>query len=211
MDLTNFVSFCLFAFASAFTPGPNNLMLAASAATFGFRATWPHILGITVGFNLMVIVSLLGLNELFFNFPIIYSISRYAAFLFLLYLTWRIATASAPQHPPATEPQETTGSQPIGFWSGALFQIINPKAVIVIISAITAYTDVSDGISASHMTFAGIFLFVTITSTTLWSYGGSLIGRSLSNPSHLKAFNLVMAGLLLAAVAPVMLTSLALS
>ena len=74
MDLTNFVSFCLFAFASAFTPGPNNLMLAASAATFGFRATWPHILGITVGFNLMVIVSLLGLNELFFNYSIFLNI-----------------------------------------------------------------------------------------------------------------------------------------
>ena len=211
MELTNFVSFCLFAFTSAFTPGPNNLMLAASAATFGFRATWPHILGITVGFNLMVVVSLLGLNELFSTFPTVYIISRYAAFLFLLHLTWKIATAAAPQHPATTEPQATTSSQPIGFWSGALFQIINPKAVIVIISAITAYTDVSDGISASHMTFAGIFLFVTITSTTLWSFGGSLIGRALSNPMHLKVFNLVMAGLLLGAVAPVILTSLALS
>ena len=211
MELTNFVSFCLFAFTSAFTPGPNNLMLAASAATFGFRATWPHILGITVGFNLMVIVSLLGLNELFSTFPMIYGIARYAAFLFLVYLAWRIATASAPQNLNTTGPQATSASRPIGFWSGALFQIINPKAVIVIISAITAYTDVSDGISASHVTFAGIFIFVTITSTTLWSYGGSLIGRALSNPKHLKAFNLIMAGLLLAAVAPVMLTSLALS
>ena len=71
MEVSNFVSFCPFAVVSAFTPGPNNIMLAASAATFGFRATWPHILGITVGFNLMVVAGLLGLNELLSSFPLV--------------------------------------------------------------------------------------------------------------------------------------------
>ena len=208
MEVSNFASFCLFAVISAFTPGPNNMMLAASAATFGFRATWPHILGITVGFNLMVVAGLLGLNELFSAFPLIYNTARYAAFCFLLYLCWKIATATAPQTVSDESASITTASQPIGFWSAAIFQMVNPKAVIVIVSAITAYTDVSDSLSITHIAIAGVFVFVTITSTTLWSYAGSMIGRLLENQRQIRLFNIIMAGLLLAALAPVMLASL---
>jgi threonine/homoserine/homoserine lactone efflux protein len=208
MEVSNFASFCLFAVISAFTPGPNNMMLAASAATFGFRATWPHILGITVGFNLMVVAGLLGLNELFSAFPLIYNTARYAAFCFLLYLCWKIATATAPQTVSDESARITTASQPIGFWSAAIFQMINPKAVIVIVSAITAYTDVSDSLSITHIAIAGVFVFVTITSTALWSYAGSMIGRLLENQRQLRLFNIIMAGLLLAALAPVILASM---
>ena len=183
-------------------------MLAASAATFGFRATWPHILGITVGFNLMVVVGLLGLNELFSAFPLVYNTARYAAFCFLLYLCWKIATATAPQTVSDESASITTASQPIGFWSAAIFQMVNPKAVIVIVSAITAYTDVSDSLSIIHVAIAGVFVFVTITSTALWSYAGSMIGRLLENQRQLRLFNIIMAGLLLAALAPVMLASM---
>ena len=208
MEVSNFASFCLFAVISAFTPGPNNMMLAASAATFGFRATWPHILGITVGFNLMVVAGLLGLNELFSAFPLIYNTARYAAFCFLLYLCWKIATATAPQTVSDESASITTASQPIGFWSAAIFQMINPKAVIVIVSAITAYTDVSDSLSITHIAIAGVFVFVTITSTALWSYAGSTIGRLLENQRQLRLFNIIMAGLLLASLAPVILASM---
>jgi len=211
MEVSNFASFCLFAVISAFTPGPNNMMLAASAATFGFRATWPHILGITVGFNLMVVAGLLGLNELFSAFPLIYNTARYAAFCFLLYLCWKIATATAPQTVSDESASITTASQPIGFWSAAIFQMVNPKAVIVIVSAITAYTDVSDSLSITHIAIAGVFVFVTITSTTLWSYAGSMIGRLLENQRQIRLFNIIMAGLLLAALAPVMFASIKLT
>ena len=86
--------------------------------------------------------------------------------------------------------------------------MVNPKAVIVIVSAITAYTDVSDSLSITHIVIAGVFVFVTITSTALWSYAGSMIGRLLENQRQLRLFNIIMAGLLLAALAPVMLASM---
>lgn len=94
-EVSDFSSFRLFAVVSAFTPGPNNITLAASAATFGFRATWPHILVITVGFNLLFVAGFLGLNELFSTFPLVCSIARYAAFCFLLYLCWKTRASYA--------------------------------------------------------------------------------------------------------------------
>ena len=54
-----------FAFVTSITPGPNNLMLLASGVNFGFRRTLPHMLGIGVGFTLMVAVVGLGLGEVF--------------------------------------------------------------------------------------------------------------------------------------------------
>ena len=44
------LALALFAFATSVTPGPNNLMLLASGANFGFRRSIPHMLGIATGF-----------------------------------------------------------------------------------------------------------------------------------------------------------------
>ena len=45
-----------FAFVSSITPGPNNLMLSASGIVFGFNRTLPHLLGVAVGFTLLLFV-----------------------------------------------------------------------------------------------------------------------------------------------------------
>ena len=46
-----FFAMASFAFVMAFTPGPNNVMLTASAANFGFVPSIPHMLGVTLGFS----------------------------------------------------------------------------------------------------------------------------------------------------------------
>ena len=40
-----------FAFVTSITPGPNNLMLAASGFAFGVRRTLPQLAGIPAGFG----------------------------------------------------------------------------------------------------------------------------------------------------------------
>jgi len=49
-----------FALATSITPGPNNIMLTASGANFGFRRTIPHMLGVAIGFTVMVLAIGLG-------------------------------------------------------------------------------------------------------------------------------------------------------
>ena len=44
------------------TPGPNNLLLAASGVNFGLRRTLPMMLGITFGCALQCLKSLNGLR-----------------------------------------------------------------------------------------------------------------------------------------------------
>ncbi len=96
MDAASTAAFALFAAVAAFTPGPNNVMLAASGATFGFRGTIPHILGIIVGFGLLVLAGGFGFAGLLAAFPAAHTLLRVAGILFLLYLAWRIGTAGRP-------------------------------------------------------------------------------------------------------------------
>ena len=69
MDATTFTAFVVAAIPGFFTPGPNNLMLMASSAKFGFRRTIPHGLGVAIGFALMVVLVGLGLGEVFARLP----------------------------------------------------------------------------------------------------------------------------------------------
>ena len=84
------------------TPGPNNVMVAASGANFGYRATVPHILGISLGFPSMLLLVGLGLGELFERYPLVHQGIRLAGTGYLAYLAWRIARFA----PAASDPRD---------------------------------------------------------------------------------------------------------
>ncbi|MCD8547228.1 MAG: hypothetical protein LRY38_01995 [Aeromonadaceae bacterium] len=54
-----------FALVSSITPGPNNLMLTSAGARFGLQRTLLHVVGISAGMGLMLLLVSLGLGELF--------------------------------------------------------------------------------------------------------------------------------------------------
>ena len=122
-----------FAFVTSITPGPNNLMLMASGANFGFRRSIPHMLGIGLGFTLMVLLVGAGLVQVFDRYPVSYSVLKVLSVIYLLYLAWKIAHAA-----PANS-AEATGV-PMTFLQAAAFQWVNPKAWAMALTATTAYT-----------------------------------------------------------------------
>ena len=197
MDLPTIVSFTLFATVSAFTPGPNNIMLAASGANFGFRASLPHILGVSAGFISLVIAAGFGLAGLFAAFPNLYDIMKIISFMFLIYLAWRIGSAgqAQSQHP----------SEPLQFWQAAMFQLVNPKGVSVIISSVTAYTSSATTVASEVFVLFVVFSFVTIGSTLSWTLFGLVIGQVLNTRKRLRLFNIIMASLLLVSLMPIII------
>jgi hypothetical protein len=110
----------LFAAALCLTPGPNVVLVTASAANFGFRRTIPQMLGITLGFGFMVLAAGFGLAGLFHAEPRLHTALKYAGATYLLYLAWRIAHADATG-------RASTRAKPINFVEAALFTWINPK------------------------------------------------------------------------------------
>ncbi|MGB3245328.1 MAG: LysE family transporter, partial [Sulfitobacter sp.] len=84
----------LFAFVSSVTPGPNNLMLMASGANFGFVRTVPHIVGISLGFLVLMALTGLGLVQVFELFPISYIVLKVLCVFSMIWLARKIAHAA---------------------------------------------------------------------------------------------------------------------
>jgi len=184
-----------FAFVTSITPGPNNLMLMASGANYGFRRTIPHMLGVALGFVLMVALVGVGLMGLFDAFPVTHTVLKVAGIAYLLWLAWKIANAGMP---------DTSGSTgtPMTFLQAAAFQWVNPKAWQMALTAITLYAP--ERTVFSILMVAAIFGAVNLPSVSSWTVLGQQMSRVLSSPQRLRAFNIFMAVLLVASLLPVL-------
>ncbi|MEO3476765.1 LysE family translocator [Phaeobacter sp. CAU 1743] len=184
----------LFAFVSSITPGPNNLMLMASGANFGFRRTIPHMLGVALGFVFMVVLVGAGLVGIFEAFPVSYTVLKVASVAYLLYLAWKIANAG----PAGTG--EGKGN-PMTFLQAAAFQWVNPKAWAMALTAISVYAP--DQTLWAILLVAALFGAVNLPSVSSWTLLGQQMARVLTNPRRLMLFNWAMAALLVASLYPV--------
>lgn len=181
--------FILFALSATLTPGPNNVMLLASGANFGLRATGPHMLGISLGFPFMVFAVGLGLGAVFEQLPILHEILRWAGSAYLVWLAWKIATAAG------MGKAESRG-RPFTFLQAAGFQWVNPKAWIMAVSAFSVYSTPEAEPLFQALLFGAVFCAISFPSCGFWTAFGSVIGRLLKSGRALRAFNGVMAALL---------------
>ncbi len=186
-----------FAFVSSITPGPNNLMLMASGANFGFRRTIPHMLGIGIGFTIMVVLVGVGLMQVFDRLPVTYLILKVFSVAYLLWLAWKIGNAGAPAG------AEQVGT-PMTFVQAALFQWVNPKAWTMALTAITLYAP--DRSLMTILMVACVFGAINLPSVSTWTLLGQQMRRLLKRPGLLIAFNWTMAALLVASLYPVLVT-----
>ena len=186
-----------FAFVASITPGPNNLMLLASGVKFGFRRTIPHMLGIGVGFVVMLLVIGLGLGQLLLVEPRIYQALRIACLLYLLWLAWKIARSG-----PVSVTETDGRAEPLNFIGAALFQWVNPKAWAMCLTATTAYTVAANYIP-SLLIAALVFGLINLPSVSVWTLFGVGLRRYLQDPLRVRVFNFAMAALLLLSVLPI--------
>lgn len=196
------VSVVAFAVAMAATPGPNNAMLAASGASFGFRRTLPHMLGVSIGFPVMLVAVALGASQPLRSWLWLREALRWIGAAYLLWLAWHIATA----RPAARTGGEASGggaSRPLAFWQAALFQWINPKAWVIAATAVITYTK-GGALLAQAAILGVIFLIVTLSTTAFWTSVGAGAARVLRSQSALRIFNLVVAALLVASLLPLL-------
>jgi threonine/homoserine/homoserine lactone efflux protein len=186
----------VFSFVSAITPGPNNLMLLTSGVNFGFRRSIPHMLGVDLGFAVMVGLVGIGLDALFSKLPALLPAMRYAGAAYMLWLAAKLALAG-----PVGEAEYR--GRPLSFFGAAAFQWINPKAWVIAVSALTAYAG-SEDYTRSVLIVALVSGLVTAPCVAAWVLFGTGMRRVLSNPRFVRPFNIVMALLLVASIVPVL-------
>lgn len=173
------------------TPGPNNLMLAASGVNFGFRRTVPHMLGISIGHGIQVAIVagllawvMVWLDNMRLGLVL-------AGCAYLLWLAWRQAQAG--------QPGGGKSAQPLGFIGAALFQWVNPKAWMMVLNAAILFLPRGGGWGAA-LSLALVCTLVNFPCIALWAVVGDRLRFRLRDPRALRVFNYAMA-LLLAATA----------
>jgi threonine/homoserine/homoserine lactone efflux protein len=192
MSPTVFAAFIALAIPSFFTPGPNNLMLMASGAKFGFSRTIPHGLGVTLGFALMVVLVGLGLGEVFEWFPWLKLVLKIGAAINLLWLAWTLLGLKIKD--------QKAGDRPLTFLEGAAFQWINPKAWAMAVSFGALVIDPGPGrflgIGILGLACAAIGPF----SSGLWMIFGERLEKLLRRTGGERFIGPVLAVLVVASV-----------
>jgi threonine/homoserine/homoserine lactone efflux protein len=191
-----FIAFVVFAAVMFFTPGPNNIMVLSSGLTYGFRRTLPHIAGITIGFAFMVGAVGLGFGTIFIAYPVLQTILKYAGAAYLIYLAAVIAMSE-----PVTPGQDNRRG-PMTFWGAAVFQWVNVKGWVMVIGTITAYAGIAS-FPWNILIQMVLSLLLGAVSTATWALSGSSLRSFMTSPKAVRAFNIVMAVLLLASLYPV--------
>src|SRR5689334_7165625 len=170
MIFDQFAAFTLFAIVAAITPGPSNIILAATGANVGVRRGLPCLAGVACGMGLMIFIVALGLGSLALAWPIVQQGLKWGGIAVLLWLAWKIATAG--------RNATTAAPDPVGFWQAAAFQWVNPKSWLVSASAIGTYLHAGGaGALTQAASFGLLFILAALPSCLVWLVFGAAFQR----------------------------------
>ena len=187
-----FLPLILFGIATAFTPGPNNILSSYSGFNFGFKKTIPLMLGVILGWTTMLTVMASGLIIIFQKYIFLQSIIKILGTIFLIYLAYKIAFSS------------TNGSEnikkPVLFFDTFLFQFINPKGVMVAMIAVSTFIDVQNNYLRDATIVIITYFFMAVFSVSSWCLLGKYLRKFATSKNFIKKFNYIMSFLLIVCV-----------
>lgn len=193
MELDIFLSMLGFLWAAAITPGPNNLLLTTSGASFGFMRSLWLMFGIMVGMQSILLLVAGGIGGLIQLYPPLHIGLKVLGSLYLIWLAWKIATSAY-----ETLETDAAATRQIRFHQGALLQFLNPKAWLMTLGAVSSFSLPEAAYLHSILAISlGLFL-VNLVAGVIWLGFGSVIGRLLRSRRAWAIFNITM-GLLTAA------------
>jgi len=189
-----------FSVAAAITPGPNNLMLAASGVAFGWQRTLPHLLGIPVGFTVLLLICGFGVGSLVTTVPAAAIALKTFGSGYLLYLAWAMRGAFM-----KVEGREA-GGRPLRLYESALFQFANPKAWIMGLSAVALFMPAAPEPWIGLLAVIVAFAAVTLPCAGSWMLVGVAVEKLLIDGRRRRWFGVVMALLMVYTVVSIWLT-----
>lgn len=180
------------AIPSFFTPGPNNLMLMTSSARFGVLRTVPHMIGICVGFPLMVFVVGLGVGEVFEQVPPLKTVLKFVAAAYFLWMAWTLLGLKLHD--------EGGRERPMRAYEAVLFQWVNPKAWAMAVSLVALVVGTgSDRLAMIAWVTAGCLLIGPFSSG-FWMVFGQQLETILRRTGTERFLGAILALLMVIAV-----------
>lgn len=173
----------LLALSSSLSPGPNNLLLAACASMFGARRTLPTVLGMYIGFGLMLVATGVGLAAVLVQWPQVLHMLQWGAAAYLAFLAAKLLRAQ--WTPPAG------GSAPPGILRAAVLQVANPKLWLITVSTVSLCTP--DGHARPSVMLVVGFVAMTVPSMLAYLHLGGLLYRLAPGSQARRVLNILLA------------------
>jgi threonine/homoserine/homoserine lactone efflux protein len=181
-----------FSFVSSFTPGPNNVLLWASGATFGFRRTVPHVIGTALGLGAMALVSGAGIAAVVSSVPQLGVAMRLAGSVYLVWLAWQIVRSGALK--------QGSVARPLGVGGAMAFQVLNPKAWIFALGAMTTFRPEALPVVTGTFLVALAMMSMIIPAASVWAGAGDAMSRWLSGERTRRVVSLVLGAMVIGTI-----------
>jgi threonine/homoserine/homoserine lactone efflux protein len=188
-----FLGLVVFSFASSVTPGPNNVLLWASGASFGLRRTLPHVFGTALGIGLMTLAVAAASGAVLATLPGLATAMRVCGSFYLLWLAAQILRSGALDRGDA--------ARPFGLVSAAAFQLINPKAWIFALGAVTTFRPIELSVVIGSLVVVVTMMVIIVPSALLWAGAGDVIGTLITGTRARHVTSAALAMLLCVSVA----------
>lgn len=203
------------------TPGPNNIMLTASGANFGYGRTLPHIVGLVLGQAPQIMLACIGLGAVFERYPGLHRALQLAGAAYLMVLAWQLMPDRSPcatgqgRHegePPSLRNfigaslrrlsrsalRTAEAPRPMSFWQAVAFQSVNPKAWVKALTVASVFMPPQLGLLAGAALVTAISMVVSFPCISMWALFGVAIRRLLTDARRRRVFNVIMAASLFA-------------
>ena len=186
------VALIIFSVAQIGTPGPANMALLATGASFGLRRALPFVAGVVVGKQLIIWPLGFGLMQIAESWPVVFLVMKYLSAVYIIYLAWRVANMRL-------KLGEGEGSAP-GFWAGVVVHPLNPKAWGMITAAFTSFVVAGTDALSATFSIAMVLLLCQTILHPLWAGAGQLIARTIQGTAAERGVFIVLACLTIATV-----------
>ena len=196
IDWLVFPALLVFSSVMTIAPGTNNVISFLYALRFGVRTAIIFRLGCSVTLPFVSVAVVMILKPIFADNPMILTALSYLGASVMFYIAYKIITSnpdiSAKNHDMVV----------MGFWGGALLQLVNGKAWALAILMATTYTTPTEPLGVQAFTLWLTVLLTTMVWGLVWIYAGVYARKWLFNPANMRKLNIVLGvGMIIATLA----------
>ena len=191
--ISQLVPLILFGIAAGFSPGPNNIMTSYTAFNFGIKKAIPTMLGVILGWTLLIILLQLTSVAVFQRFEYTQTVIKALGTIYLLFIAYKISSAGHAA-------EKKIHPKPVTFLNTFFFQFVNPKSIIVGLAAISMFIDVQNNYLRDSIILTVVFFFMAVGSQTAWCLTGKYMRKFATTDRFIQNFNYSMSFLLIVCV-----------
>ena len=186
------ISLLLFGIVASLSPGPNNIMTSYTAFNFGVKKTIPTMLGVIIGWTILVIFLQVGSVIVFQKLEILQKIIRVLGSIYLLFMAYKISFSSIKL--------KKASPKPVTFLNTFFFQFVNPKSIIIALAAIAMFINSQENFVKDSIILTIVFFFMAVGSQAAWCLMGKYLRKFATSDKFIKNFNYTMSFLLIVCV-----------